>query len=232
MTPNVRDYTTEELERLTTLSEQTAKPGEFCRRFNITTLRLSDDRQAYKSGSVYVSLGHPLERRVRSFTDATEIDPPQAEMLAELARRKQPQPRFKVGDVIQNLYGRGYEKARKVGSVIPNPKPKASFVYRDERGRYIAYESCAVEPTDAELAAYHREHCVAVPSPAPVVVSNREHGGRRVQFGAGTGIVASPHDVPALCRGYSSTAGDNDVWWFDDCGVVRLCDANRLTLLP
>jgi hypothetical protein len=84
------DYTTEELTRLTTLSESTARPGEFCRRVNETRLRLENGDVTSLEGRVRMALGGKVERRVTSFTDATELDPPQAEMLAELERRKRP----------------------------------------------------------------------------------------------------------------------------------------------
>jgi len=89
------DYTTEELERLTTLTEKTAKPGEFVRRITTTTFRMRDshvtDENGYTRPASDADYRGP-ERRVTSFTDTTQLDPPQAEMLAELARRKAPKP--------------------------------------------------------------------------------------------------------------------------------------------
>lgn len=86
----LKDYSTEELERLTTLTEATAKPGEYCRRWGFTLLRLADGQMSDALGNVASPLVNPLERRVRSFTDPTELDPPQSEMLAELERRWKP----------------------------------------------------------------------------------------------------------------------------------------------
>lgn len=92
------DYATEELERLTTLTEATAKPGEFVQHgefaeaYYRTAARMVDS----KGNERPIAMGNYgailPERRVTSFTDATELDPPQANMLAELARRKAPKP--------------------------------------------------------------------------------------------------------------------------------------------
>lgn len=109
MTPNVKDYTTEELERLTTLHEQCSQVqmGEyvcFCQpeiylRICQPEIYLRTEAALARMGSLVRSNGAhallsatscDLIRRVRSFTDPTELDPPQEAMLAELKRRKEP----------------------------------------------------------------------------------------------------------------------------------------------
>lgn len=107
MTPNVKDYTTEELERLTTLTIDTARPGEFLKirpnagrdgsyvnRSGEGMFILRNGEQAYLDGSTHIptegALHFSPRRRIRSFTDPTELDPPQDVMLAELKRRKEP----------------------------------------------------------------------------------------------------------------------------------------------
>ena len=94
-------YTTEELERLTTLTIKAAKPGEFCRRNDLTHLRLVACGRgvtakgiarwccgASQAGHVIDATTIPLERRVVSFVDPTELDPPQEVLLHELRHRQ------------------------------------------------------------------------------------------------------------------------------------------------
>lgn len=103
MTPNVKDYTTEELERLTTLEDgKEVRQGEYVMFGNPLLppkVYLRTDKATDTHGSLVCSDGAlttmgsvsywPV-RRVRSFTDPTELDPPQEVMLAELKRRKEP----------------------------------------------------------------------------------------------------------------------------------------------
>lgn len=85
------DYTTEELKRLTTLTEATAKPSEFIRdEAGGITLRVDNGAVSAKGVHRSYLCKNLKERRVTSFTDPTELDPPQAEMLAELERRERP----------------------------------------------------------------------------------------------------------------------------------------------
>lgn len=88
----VQEYSTAELERLTTLRFGTCAPGEVAYvpgGFGIfPQLRLTDGRITDADGCVGEAGDFLPVRRVRSLLDATELDPPQAEMLAELARRR------------------------------------------------------------------------------------------------------------------------------------------------
>lgn len=89
------DYTTDELTRLTTLTEDTLKQGEYGKpsasRIGVA-LRLEDGQVAFHDGSCRHAQPYAPIRRVTSFTDPTELDPPQADMLAELRRRERPMP--------------------------------------------------------------------------------------------------------------------------------------------
>lgn len=87
------DYTTDELRRLTTLTGATAKVGEYVLQHGVVELR-TDTRLVCDDGSETTVLNScgGLERRVKSFCDPTELDPPQADMLAELRRRERPMP--------------------------------------------------------------------------------------------------------------------------------------------
>ena len=99
-------YTTEELERLTTLTFQTMKGGEYV---DVGAIVLRGH-----NGSLVTADGHiggldrflnmaTANRRVVSFTDTTERDPSQEAMLAELTRRTL---RFRKGDqVARDFYG-------------------------------------------------------------------------------------------------------------------------------
>lgn len=91
------DYTTEELTRLTTLSTAKAKRGEYIRDYDGTVL-LRTELVASDYGALVEADGEcwsddgftDQPRRVTSFTDPTELDPPQTDMLAELERRRRP----------------------------------------------------------------------------------------------------------------------------------------------
>lgn len=131
MTPNVRNYTTEELERLTTLHEQCSQVqmGEYvC--FCQPEIYLRTEAALARMGSLVRSNGAhallsatscDLIRRVRSFTDPTELDPPQEVMLAELKRRKEPpiSNATHAGRRVRTIWGRE--------GIIVNMGVKAAF---------------------------------------------------------------------------------------------------------
>lgn len=131
MTPNVKDYTTEELERLTTLHEQCSQVqmGEYvC--FCQPEIYLRTEAALARMGSLVRSNGAhallsatscDLIRRVRSFTDPTELDPPQEAMLAELKRRKEPpiSNATHAGRRVRTTWGRE--------GIIVNMDAKAAF---------------------------------------------------------------------------------------------------------
>lgn len=89
---DVKEYSTGELERLVALTEVTAMPGEFIStpRWGSLVFRLYNDLVASENGVTFQPGQTTGARRVRSFTDHTELDPPVAEMQAELERRKKP----------------------------------------------------------------------------------------------------------------------------------------------
>lgn len=102
MTPNVKDYTTEELERLTTLTDMSMRTGEYVintldearttrrnERIWLMTQQKDEPKLVQGNGHTGTRTAWPA-RRVTSFTDPTELDPPQEVMLAELKRRKEP----------------------------------------------------------------------------------------------------------------------------------------------
>jgi len=180
------DYTTEELERLTTLTFDTMRPGEYVApRPMVAQLcdvippsirqsvgfKLSSGEIAGFDGSVAphttAAQSYALRRRVTSFTDATELDPTQAEMLAELARRKAPV--FKVGELVMC--------GGEISKVVPVPEKFCNDAWANERqivwmegdpNSALGWEYAEkVRPaTDAETAAYHRAHCQPKAAPA------------------------------------------------------------------
>lgn len=84
------DYTTEELKRLTKLSGKSAIPGEYVCAPHTAHYFVTESYLVSISGGERSRKWNPLTglRRVTSFTDPTELDPPQAEMVAELERRE------------------------------------------------------------------------------------------------------------------------------------------------
>jgi len=100
---DMKDYTTEELKRLTKLTFETMWQGEYV---NVGVVLLRTDKGVVSAGGNTYAIKNGMmndpesNRRVRSFTDLTEIDPPQAAMLAELERRKLAAT-FKAGDRVR-----------------------------------------------------------------------------------------------------------------------------------
>lgn len=182
---DVKDYTTEELERLTTLTPVTARVGEYVLGAGVVQLRTKDRVVCSDGSSDTPRAYHWVERRVHSFANHTELDPPQAEMLAELGRRKQPV--FQVGDVVVDV------SAFQRGTLVVTRCPDMSAEWYscvDGYGHKWAKEPKELRPaTDAEIAAYHKAHCVS--KAQPEVVSNATHAGRRVRYDGVEHIVAS-----------------------------------------
>lgn len=139
---NVADYTTEELERLTTLTCDTrqVKPGEFImvrgnQNVFMRTSEYTDDRKKLirKDGRFACAargVSAVAVRRVRSFTDPTELDPPQEAMLAELERRRRP--------VISNATHAG-RKVRIVGGTRVATLLDNVSALRHQRGYEASY---------------------------------------------------------------------------------------------
>jgi len=100
---DVSTYTTEELKRLTTLTFETMRVMEYTM---VGPVFMRTDKGVVShTGTTYDAknggiLNASPNRRVRSFTDLTELDPPQAAMLAEMERRKLAAT-FKAGDRVR-----------------------------------------------------------------------------------------------------------------------------------
>lgn len=95
MMANVNDYTTEELRRLTGLTTSKMRRGEYAASSAFGGAFLRTDLPLDKDGAIvgtngygYDGIGDAIRRRVRSFTDPTELDPPVETMRAELERRR------------------------------------------------------------------------------------------------------------------------------------------------
>lgn len=106
MTPDLSTYTTSELARLVTLTCATAATEDYINFCNTIYLRTVLDANVV--GALVTQSGRctmagnnftPV-RRVRSFTDLTEVDPPVDVMLAELERRKEAE-RQKIVDTLR-----------------------------------------------------------------------------------------------------------------------------------
>jgi hypothetical protein len=106
MTPDLSTYTTSELERLVTLTCATAATEDYINFCNAIYRRTVIDANAV--GALVTQAGRctmagnnftPV-RRVRSFTDLTEVDPSVDSMKAELERRRAPRLTFRKGDSV------------------------------------------------------------------------------------------------------------------------------------
>lgn len=103
------DYSTDELKRLSTLRDETSRKGEYtlCASVGWATLKTDNDQWVNAQGDTFGPNPAVTRRRVRSFTDLTEIDPPISAMKAEIERRKRP--------VISNL-GHAGRRVQYVGT--------------------------------------------------------------------------------------------------------------------
>lgn len=207
--PNARDYTTDELERLTTLTLRTLKPGEFAACITkppLAVMRLIDDTcvlangQRANIGSVYYDHqanetrlleAIDLRRRVTSFTAPTELDPPQAEMMAELERRRKPQP----------VEGQEYR--------YRNDDPNwASFrfyagTWQRRASGETEWRACNTSrPCSICAEAFEKGEMVPYTPPTKPTISNATHAGRRVCFGDRQFIVVSAFDANQIAPYY------------------------------
>lgn len=218
---NVRDYTTDELERLTTLSFMTCRPGEYgiANASGVVMLRGTEYRIVQKNGSISVGGYDKCVRRVTSFTDPTELDPPQAEMAKELERRRKPQP----------VEGQEYYDPRLVLSTKGN-------VHRWTRARGWEFNMANSEThrdwtpnQGASQAMWEKGELVPYTPPAKPTISNATHAGRRVRytFDGGTGMVTDSDTARVLKAHYEMT-GVNTI---SERGTSKTVDADGLELL-
>ena len=182
---DVANYTTDELKRLSTMDRFTAKPGEFYRTrpeavylYGAVAMRTDGGTVGasgyYKSDAamramldVFGPSGPVPRRRVRSFTDLTEIDPPQADMLAELQRRTL---RFRKGDVVVRVGTTDPNQLGHLATVDQDCRMGACSLYRtiDPRVSTSMYGLDGTPTkwrlaTPADIAAFEAR----IPKPAP-----------------------------------------------------------------
>lgn len=167
-------YTTSELARLVTLNYLTCNPGEFAivapfhKKVN---MKMTNGCIVDADGNGG-SPGDASVRRVRSFTDLTEVDPSVTDMDRELARRRnmdEAAAKFAIGE--------------RVGYGV-NTYAVADKVTSDRDGmRLVLGDSSLrkVDPRDVSRLPY-----------TPPVISNATHAGRRVRVAANP---SDPRDV-------------------------------------
>ena len=204
-TPDISSYSTDELERLTTLQACTARPGEYILSLPAGVgifLCIKGSKFALKDGSIHGldSMHDGLRRRVVSFADWTDRDPSQNAMLAELQKRRTTPKQFKVGDLVMPTSGKSWH----ANGSLPLPILDVGTTVVKVGSAYFPHHA-ARHATDAEVAAYHKAHCVSSPGPEPPI-SNATHAGRKVQLPDGpTAIVASSNVAEMTFKAYLGT---------------------------
>jgi len=214
-------YTTSELERLSALNYKAAKPGEFV--INAHADVFFRTNVAEGLGALVDATGRQFNegrlsarvRRVRSFTNLTEVDPPVADMQRELERRKAMDAAaapYTMGDTVRwhgNTYRvTGIRSAGTDGAKLTLTRTAGWLdVHVDPR------EVTKVEP----------------PTPHPVI-SNATHAGRRVQHSTlGDGRVVDSKNAARWIKGLGITY-EGVVVVFDN-GSMDGFSPKRFTLL-